>query len=135
MFVSPAAFLAWYFFTQVSKLFPAAVSFPVNSTARCRRISLAILSFAIFWNDSDNRIAQARSRATIKDVAFDRATVFQGEHHIAAIVECFFQCGAQLIVGRDGRDPSFEILMLESDVFASSASKGRDLVSWGIGDA
>ena len=32
MLVSPAAFFAWYFFTQVSKLFPAAVSLPVNST-------------------------------------------------------------------------------------------------------
>ena len=32
MFFSPAAFFSAYFFTQVSKLFPAAVSRPVNST-------------------------------------------------------------------------------------------------------
>ncbi len=31
MFFSPAAFFSWYFFAQVSQLFPAAVSRPVKA--------------------------------------------------------------------------------------------------------
>jgi hypothetical protein len=99
-------------------LHPGGEAFPGGGVASRERergdfaVAHGEFSRLVFRHQANDAIRELRAaHFAVEDVAFDPAAIFQREGDVAAVVECFFEGGANFRLRGGGGNPTFEIFV------------------------
>src|SRR5579859_1057839 len=104
----------------VGRLFFPVLFYPGFPALACRRVAagknkgrdVRVSDFlaisAVPGQNTDERRGESRTGDAIKDVTLEFCAVFSSEGDVAAIVECFFERFAELLLGGELGNPAFD---------------------------